>query len=585
MPISPSGKIPAHDPKSPTPQEVCPPQRMEGGGGSADASPGFVQVQMEGREGHGADVESTKEARMPTQKTPDAEKSTLEYVVESTKEARMPIQVSPEAEKSFSDLSEIEKAKDRPIQESQNPKNSITDTTNKAEFMTDGKEARQPTQATSEAEKSSGDVSELENMKEKPVQESENPKSSMSGTPAMEDEVMKETPVQESEEPKAKKDELKENPERSVRHVFQEGDLKDLVKDRQESKDPTSEDSKVEIEDQRDVRGEQPLQETHGPGKVQGTEAEDTRQVKEGEEAHEELSEGKPLQESTSSDVQTKTCEEETLPTQETMAAGKGPFEETGLEVGVKGQPLVSEGEPLQERVSSDVQNKSCEDSKVEIEDQRDVRGKQPLQETHGPGKVPGTEVEDTRQVKEGEEAHEELSEGKPLQESTSSDVQTKTCEEETLPTQETMAAGKGPFEETGLEVGVKGQPLVSEGEPLQERVSSDVQNKSCEDSKVEIEDQRDVRGEQPLQETHGPGKVQGTEAEDTRQVKEGEEAHEELSEGKPLQESTSSDVQTKTCEEEALPTQETMAAGKGPFEETGLEVGVKGQPTDEQEK
>ena len=391
MPISPSGKIPAHDPKSPTPQEVCPPQRMEGGGGSADASPGFVQVQMEGREGHGADVESTKEARMPTQVTPDAEKSTLEYVVESTKEARMPIQVSPEAEKSFSDLSEIEKAKDRPIQESQNPKNSITDTTNKAEeFMTDDKEARQPTQATSEAEKSSGDVSELENMKEKPVQESENPKSSMSGTPAMEDEVMKETPVQESEEPKAKKDELKENPERSVRHVFQEGDLKDLVKDRQESKDPTSEDSKVEIEDQRDVRGEQPLQETHGPGKVQGTEAEDTRQVKEGEEAHEELSEGKPLQESTNSDVQTKTCEEETLPTQETMAAGKGPFEETGLEVGVKGQPLVSEGEPLQERVSSDVQNKSCE--------------------------------------------------------------------EEALPTQETMAAGKGPFEETELEVDVKGQ-------------------------------------------------------------------------------------------------------------------------------
>jgi len=251
------------------------------------------------------------------------------------------------------------------------------------EFTVDDKEARQTTQATSDAEKSSSDVSELENMKEKPVQECENLKSSMSGTPAMEDEVKKEAPVQESEEPKTKKDELKGNPQRSVRHVFQEGDLKELVMDSQESKNLTSEDSKVEIEDQRDVSGEQPQQETHGPGKVQRAEAEDTSQVKEGDEADEELSG------STSSDVQT--CKEVTLPTQETMPAGKGPFEETGLEVGVKGQPSVSEGEPLQERDSSDVQDKSCK--------------------------------------------------------------------EEPLPTQETMPAGKGPFEETGLEVGVKGHP------------------------------------------------------------------------------------------------------------------------------
>ena len=384
MSISSSGKIPAHDPKSPVPPEEYPPQRMEGGGGSADTRPGFVPVQVAGREGHGADVESTKKVRMPTQVTPEEEKSTLEHVGESTKEARMPIQVTPEAQKSLSDLSEIEKAKERPIQESQDPKNSITDTTIKAEeFLADDKEARQPTQVTSEAEKSSVDVSELENMKEKPVQQYENSKSSLSGTPTKEDEFMKEAPVPESEEPKAKQDALKENPERGVRHVFQEGDLKDLVRDRRESK----EDSK----DQRDGRGEQPLQEPHGPGKVQRTEAEDTTQVKEADEAHEDLSEGKPFQESTSSDVQTKACEEEPLPTQETMPAGKGPFEETGLEVGVKGQPSVSEGKPLHERDSSDVQNKGCK--------------------------------------------------------------------EEPLPTQETMAAGKGPFEETGLEVGVKRQP------------------------------------------------------------------------------------------------------------------------------
>ena len=65
---------------SPTPQEGCRPQRMEAGGGSADASPGFVQVLVERREGQEADVESTKETRMPTQVTPDAEKSTLEHV-------------------------------------------------------------------------------------------------------------------------------------------------------------------------------------------------------------------------------------------------------------------------------------------------------------------------------------------------------------------------------------------------------------------------------------------------------------------------------------------------------------------------
>ena len=289
---------------------------MEGGDGSADIRPGFVPVQEEEREGHGADVESTKETRKP-------------------------IQVTAEAKKSFSDLSEIEKAKERPIpQESQNPKESITDTTIKTEeIVAEDKEARQPTQATSEAEKSSADVSELENKNEKPAQESESPKSSISSTPAEGVESMKEVPLQESEQPKAKRDELKENPERSVRHVFQEGDLKDLGKVRQESEDPTNEDSKVEIEDQRDGREEQPLQEIHGPGIVQRTEAEDTAQVKEGAEAHEELSEGKPFQESTSSGVQTKTCKEEPLPTQETMPAGKGPVEETGLEVGVKGQP------------------------------------------------------------------------------------------------------------------------------------------------------------------------------------------------------------------------------------------------------
>ena len=100
MPISPSGKIPPHDTKSPAPQERSPLQCMEGGSGSTDTRPGFVPVQVVGREGHGVDVESTKEGRMPTLVTQEAEKSTLQYVVDSTKKARMPTQVTPEAEKS-----------------------------------------------------------------------------------------------------------------------------------------------------------------------------------------------------------------------------------------------------------------------------------------------------------------------------------------------------------------------------------------------------------------------------------------------------------------------------------------------------
>jgi len=424
MSISPSGKVPVHDPKSPTAQDGSPIHRMEGGDGNADKSPGFVPVQVAGREGLGADgehaVEATKEARMPTQVTPEAEKSSPDLseieeakerpvqeshgpkssIRDSTitdkefreggKEARQPTQETLESEKPSLDLSEMEKTKERPV----SPQNSITEKTVADEdFMADDKEARQPIQTTSEAEKSSADVSELETLKEKPVQESENPKSSTVDTPTMEDEPTKEAPVQESEEPTAKKDELKEHPERGVRQVYQEGDIKPLVEDRplQELEDTTSKDSKVENEDQRDGKGEQCLQESRELGKEQRTEAEDTRQVTEEEEAHEELSEGKPLQESASSDAGTKTCKEEALPTQETMPAGKGPFEETGLEVGVKGQASVSEG--------------------------------------------------------------------KPLQVSSGSDVQTKTCKDEPLPTQETMPAGKGPFEESGLEVGVKGQP------------------------------------------------------------------------------------------------------------------------------
>ena len=318
-----SEKIPVHNPNSPTLPERYPSPRMEGGSSSAEtdfvlvqeAFPDWSEIEKEEQRPvqesedpknsltdttitDGEIMEGDKEARQPTQECPEAEKSSADSseiekeeqrpvqesedpknsIKETTaeketttddKEATQPTLATSEVEKLSVDVSELENMKERPVQESENPKNSITETTVMGEeIMADDKEARRPTQATSEAEKSC-DVSDLENMKEKPVQESENPKSSTADTPTLEDELMKVAPVQESEEPAVRKDELRDHPVRSVRQVFQEGDLKDRA----------------------------------------------------------------------SSDVQTKSNKEEALPTQETMPAGKGPIEETGLGVGVKGQP------------------------------------------------------------------------------------------------------------------------------------------------------------------------------------------------------------------------------------------------------
>ena len=97
------------------------------------------------------------------------------------------------------------------------------------------------------------------------------------------------------------------------------------------------------------------------------------------------------------------------------------------------------------------------------------------------------------------------------------------------MPTQETMPAGKGPFEETG--------------------------------------------------------KAEGPAVEETRQIKEGETVHEEFTEGKTVEEGISFNAKTESGNEEAFSTQVTMAAAKGSFEETWFEVGLKRQPTDEQDE
>ena len=286
--------------------------------------------------------------------------------------------------------------------------------------------------------KKSLDLSAVEELKGQPVQESFNPENSAAGT------------LQTNE---------------SLPHVEEYTGGKPV----QETEGPPSEKPKVGIEEQRDEGGEQPIQETQGPAKEQGTGTKELSEVKGGEVDREEVLERKPQQESASPNVESECTKEEALPTQETMAAGKGPFEETGH--------------------------------------------------------TEGTETEKTSQVMEGEEDHEELSERTPLQESANPNVEAECTKEEAFPTQETMAAGKGPFEETGH--------------------------------------------------------AEGTETKETSQVIEGEEVQEELSERTPLQESASSNAESE-CTKEPLPTEETMAAGKGPFEETGLEVGVKEKPTDE---
>ena len=89
------------------------------------------------------------------------------------------------------------------------------------------------------------------------------------------------------------------------------------------------------------------------------------------------------------------------------------------------------------------------------------------------------------------------------------------------------MAGGKGPFEGSGLEVGVKAHP-------------------------------RDKVHDVPPVENSGS--IQ------------------------PKQETASSEKESDSLNEEAVSTQETKASGKGPLEESGIELGVKAHPTYQRE-
>ena len=374
-----------------------------------DSTTTSVPVQVTGREGSGAadvrpdvgrEVESVKEATMPTQEAPAAEDSSLELSefenikerpvqetatakkifsdpsvkgdesLSSGKEARQPTQETPEAEKSL-ELSEFENIKERPVQESADPKKSTSDSSDAGnESLSSGKEARRPTQEASEAEKPSLSLSEFENIKERPVQESADPKKSTSDSPDAGDEALssgKEARRPTQETPDAEKPSLRLSEEEN----FKETPVKESVDDEpvketpvQESEEPTEKEGELKGHPVRHVYQEgdfkefmkdTPLQETEDQSskepKTEDQSAEHPVQETKGpgkaqgeEEASRPLkevepSEGRPLQESGSCDVERKGSIEEPLPTQETMAAGKGPFEETGIEVGVKGQP------------------------------------------------------------------------------------------------------------------------------------------------------------------------------------------------------------------------------------------------------
>ena len=317
MPLPTSGKTPVHDPKSPLPSPGFPPPRME----RSDMGANSNGVPLQGNEKDGlvivdsrpneiTGVESDKDARLPVQEAPAAEDALLSEMenmkerpqqesgfpkkstghppiagdesFSSDKDARRSMQEMPGAQKSPESV-EFENMKERPVQES---KNVTSDSS--------GKEARRPTQES--LEKLSSGLSKEESIEEKPIQELADEKRS------------EETAVQESEETPKKEDESRDHP---VRHVYQEGDLKELMKENQ---------SGEETEDQSPEH--------------QVKEGEDVRPLKD-----DECTDEKPLKASTRRETESKGSPEEALPTQETMAAGKGPFEEAGPEVGVKGHP------------------------------------------------------------------------------------------------------------------------------------------------------------------------------------------------------------------------------------------------------
>ena len=106
------------------------------------------------------------------------------------------------------------------------------------------------------------------------------------------------------------------------------------------------------------------------------------------------------------------------------------------------------------------------------------------------------------------------------------------------MPTQETLPAGKGSLEETGKLEG----PAVEETRQITEveKVYEDFADRGTTNHEVE-------------------------------------KVYEDFTEGKTVEESTSFEVETESCTDEALPAQEIMARVKGLFRRLGLKWASRG--------
>ena len=275
----------------------------------------------------------TKDAREPIQ---EVEKSTETELLDleagsPTKEAREPIQVSTskdgaEGERLF--ISKME-APLRVVQEGEAASVRVKLPASDAEALIQelesptkearepiqevsppNKEAAMPTEVTSEGKGSHG-LPEMEGSTDRRTQESRS-RRSVEQLPNKDGSIR--SAVKERKVTKGEEGELEVDPGR--RHVFQEDDVEDLSKDKKVAKEEKP--LRKEENDFEEFDKGKPLQETRETGKEK-----------------EEPSGGKPLQESESSaEAKNESSEKDSTPAQETMAAGKGPFEETGHEEG-----------------------------------------------------------------------------------------------------------------------------------------------------------------------------------------------------------------------------------------------------------
>ena len=391
-----------------------------------------------------------------------------------------------------------------PVQDPKSPLQDVAPTFNLRKPRLAAQDARSPTQVTSDGEKSR-DLGEGETLKDNPVQESVNPKGSVDNTllglvQFTGEQVSEVKPVNKREEEQSKEEATREQPEVSTKDFPSGIEGFNEEKLLQETNQPGKDDAREEQPLQRfeEFDKEKPIQETKEPtkddksGDKSSKSFEDTEKRKPLQESPgnetEGLSESKPLQETANSAVKTKsTVEEEVRPTQETVSPSQGHTEESDKD---KSKSLQETGEPSQ-----------TQEAKVETTEES--------QTGHDVSPVDNPDVK------------------RPKQKTVSSEANSDSLKEEAVPTQETMAAGKGPFEESGIEVGVKAHP------------------------RDEIHDVPPAENSESIQ---------------------------------AKQETASSEKESDSLNEEAVPTQETMAAGKGPFEESGIEVGVKAHPTDQRE-